>query len=59
MIELTFEQNLAILNFQEHVKTLSREEAQARLIQLYKDAIYLEALRAQQIGEQWGMIPPQ
>lgn len=58
-IQLTLEQEWAIIGFAESVKDLSREEAQKRLVEMYTQMLHQEARYISLLGKTWGMTSEQ
>lgn len=54
-MELTVEQQFAIKAFEVQVKSLSREDAQKQLIELYTKLVVKEIIYKELIKKQWGV----
>jgi hypothetical protein len=54
-MELTVEQQFAIKAFKVQAKSLSREDAQRQLIELYTELIVKENIYKELIKKQWGV----
>lgn len=56
-MELSLEQQFELRSFEVQVQTLSREEAQQRLINLCEQMMLRENLYKQMLRDQWGIEP--
>ena len=58
-LKLSLEQEFSLEDFRFQVQAMSREEAQERLVALYEDIIYREAMYLKLIRDRWGIEPTQ
>lgn len=55
MTELSTEQHLKLRLFKDSVEKMTREEAQARLVALFKISINQDNYYKQSLGRKWGI----
>lgn len=56
MTELSLEQELRILNFNQSVQKMSESEVKEKLVQLYREMVIADATYKQLIGAAWGFV---
>lgn len=55
-LKLTMEQQFAIRSFETQVGSMSREQAQSLLIELYRQMVAKDALYQHMLRKQWGLV---
>ena len=54
--DLTLEQTLKIAIFARQAETLSREEAQKKIVELYKKSLIINNRYLRELKERWGIV---